>query len=78
MRENISLWQKGTVHRVPLTRALFGVVRTCRRHPRMSLTLHAATAGGSRHSAAVRKPGPVQAPEEDRLGKQGHVRGRGA
>ena len=43
----------------------------------MSLTLHAATAEGRRHSAAVREPGPIQAPEEDRLGKQGHVRGEG-
>ena len=45
----------------------------------MSLTPHAATAEGRRHSAAVRQPGPIQAPEEDRLGKQaeGHVRGEG-
>ena len=33
--------------------------------PRMSLTLHAATGEGQRHSAAVREPGPIQAPEED-------------
>ncbi len=46
--------------------------------PRMSLTLHAATGGGRRHSAAVCEPGPIQAPEEDQLGKtQGHVRGGG-
>ena len=43
----------------------------------MSLTPHAATAEGRRHSAAVRQPGPIQAPEEDRLGKQGHMRGEG-
>ncbi len=42
-----------------------------------SLTPHAATAEGRRHSAAVRKPGPIQAPGEDRPGKQGHVRGEG-
>ena len=43
----------------------------------MSLTLHAATGEGRRHSAAVREPGPIQAPEDDQLGKQGHVRGEG-
>ncbi len=43
----------------------------------MSLTLHTATGDGRRHSAAVREPGPIQAPEEDQLGKQGHVRGGG-
>ena len=43
----------------------------------MSLTLHAATGEGRRHSAAVREPGPIQAPEDDQLGKQGHVRGGG-
>ena len=31
----------------------------------MSLTPHAATGEGRRHSAAVREPGPIQAPEED-------------
>ena len=45
--------------------------------PRMSLTLHAATGEGRRHSAAVREPGPIQAPEEDQLGKQGYVMGVG-
>ena len=35
------------------------------------LTLLAATAKGCRHSAAVRKPRPIQAPEDDRLGKLG-------
>ena len=43
----------------------------------MSLTPHAATGEGRRHSAAVRQPGPIQAPEEDSVGKQGHVRGEG-
>ena len=42
---------------------------------RMNFTLHAATAEGRRHSAAVREPGPIQAPEDDQLGKQGHVKG---
>ena len=41
----------------------------------MSLTLHAATGEGRRHSAAVREPGPIQAPEDDSVGKQGYVRG---
>ena len=41
----------------------------------MSLTPHAATGEGRRHSAAVRQPGPIQAPEEDPVGKQGHVKG---
>ena len=35
----------------------------------MNLTLHSATAEGRRHQAAVHEPGPIQAPEEDRLGK---------
>ena len=43
----------------------------------MRLTPHTVTADGRRHCAAVRQPGAVQAPEEDRLGKQGHVRGGG-
>ncbi len=34
---------------------------------------HAAIAEERRHSAAVRQPGPIQAPEDDRLGKQGHA-----
>ena len=37
----------------------------------MQLTPHAATADGRRHCAVVRQPGAVQAPEGDRLGKQG-------
>jgi hypothetical protein len=37
----------------------------------MQLTPHAATADRRRHCAAVRQPGAVQAPEGDRLGKQG-------
>ena len=41
----------------------------------MRLTLPAATGEGRRHSAAVREPGPIQAPEGDRLGKGGHARG---
>jgi hypothetical protein len=39
----------------------------------MQLTLHAATVEGRRPYAAVRQPGAVQAPEDDQLGKQGHV-----
>ena len=35
----------------------------------MSLTPHAATAEGRRHSAAVCQPEPIQAPEDDRLGR---------
>ena len=37
----------------------------------IQLTPHTVTAEGRRHCAAVRQPGAVQAPEEDRLGKQG-------
>ena len=43
----------------------------------MQLTPHAATGEGRRHRAAVRQPGAIQAPEDNRLGKQGHVRGEG-
>jgi hypothetical protein len=39
--------------------------------PPIKLTLLAATAKGCRHSAAVRKPRPIQASEDDRLGKLG-------
>ena len=43
----------------------------------MQLTSHATTVEGRGHSVAVRQPGPIQAPEDDRVGKQGHVRGEG-
>jgi hypothetical protein len=37
----------------------------------MNLTLQTSTVRGCRHSAAVRKPRPIQAPEDDQLGKLG-------
>ncbi len=40
----------------------------------MQLTPLAATVERRRHPAAVRQPGAIQAPEEDQLGEQGHVR----